>query len=139
MGRYLDLGVGRQEGGEEGDADTQSFLLQFRPSRPFLPVALLPAPSVSPPGFRPSSEPRSALQGRCARPRWARPRVRRTELGAGRLAASLAEGPRGLLPCGLQSEKAKRRSQLDKQGFVTAAALIKGGARLSHRSTNSPS
>lgn len=129
-------GVGRQEGGEEGDADTQSFLLSFVPSfrGPSSPSPCL-APSVSPPGFRPVLRAlgppcRVAARG----PGWARPRVRRTELGGGEDLRRVwaGGGPVACSPADFKSEKAKRRSQLDKQGFVTAAALIKAEARAYH-------
>ena len=41
-------------------------------------------------------------------------------------------------PADFKSETAKRRSQLDKQGFVTSAALIKAEARAYHTEVQIP-
>lgn len=117
----------------------QSFLLSFLPSFrvPASPPPSL-APSVSPPGFRPvlcALRPHCRIAEPGARERGpgsARPRVRRTEVGRTWGESGRERGPVACSPADFKSEKAKRRSQLDKQGFVTAAALIKAEARAYH-------
>lgn len=134
-GGYLDLGGGTPGRRGRGVADTQSFFLSSVPSfrGPSSPPPCL-APCLSPGLPSGPPRPRSTLQGRCARPRvGSAPRAADGAGGWGRLAGSLGgRGPRGLLPADFKSAEAKRRSQLDKQGFVTAAALIKAEARACH-------
>lgn len=150
-GGCLDLGGGRPGRRERGgrNADTAELPSLLRPvlPRPFLPAAALPRPLSLSPGF-PSGplRPRSTLQDRCARRSCARPRVGsapRAADGAGGwegLGGSRggSGGPVACSPADFKSEKAKRRSQLDKQGFVTAAALIKAEARAYHTQVQIP-
>ena len=96
----------------------QSFLLSFVPSfrGPSSPPPPSLAPSVSPPGFRPvlcalGPPCRIAVPGARARgPGWARPRVRRTELGGGTDLGGVGAGAGGPWPAPPRTSKAKRQS-----------------------------
>ena len=119
-GGCLDLRGGRPgrrgRGGRNADAAELPSLLRpsFRgPSSPPPPSL---APSVSPPGFRPvlcalGPPCRIAVPGARARgPGWARPRVRRTELGGGKDLGGVGAGAGGPWPAPPRTSKAKRQS-----------------------------